>query len=940
MELDLGLDTEEHEPTVLEYARFYGLCRDYLLDKPDLGSIISPLDKVLEQDLRDPPQAPILTNSATELIKERLNINTEAASILRSVGSIKCLDDQEKEDIYRRHRVCDLKQEVPVLKTDHELDMLRFGNTATPDLTKLRIPLKPLDEENDKDLGWLDKYTTSPLECDQQVKAEKLTISKAHMSYLQGVIIESRRILEAESPVYKKPLTPPLLPVSPPMTPYVPSSPANHLPILSDSSDSVMAEVRALEEQIMGADTLELSEDNDGQKMLLNITRTSSDILVAEEPNLSSKRKLEQLYVEPPLTPPTKRLKTVIFSDIPQYISDIPPVSIEEGENTDLRIDPESVKQSWEPIAKEAQWRVENERLSAADTTKRVDIPFIEFIPPIAPWDEYKQITGETRLEGSELHSQTRFLSRINRIYPSESWHGVSRLNRELPIEPFNQRPSKIAIEEMIHGQEQLDLILSEIASEDIVGSSTTIWKRDGLRLLESDDEDEKEELEPMRLLIKGNTEISMDDKCLNRDEVVLSRKAPESPGSLAKVRIPDNAQIRSIREEGPIKIESSVSFEKARKIRPKIHDKYTMHEESDGSLMFGGGEWSATSALKNFMAIQGIEIKETEPMNEKQAISSSSKVPSSVGRISSAASKSVAHTRTVPHTIHQPSSPKLPEVLKTYPSCSFVLSASLLKQRHISKLIERLYPNADFISRDFDLPYVTAEEADMILSPSTGLIITTLQEIKQRALPGQPENSKIKMRIEELQSRYERLVVLIGEGFARQLLEGCSERAMDTRDLDAIDHFKKHTSAMKCDISTEFVAGGNLALAQAITEEMAKYGLPGGSKDIGDIKLLPDETQWEIFLRRAGLNPFAAQVILALLKEPIEYPVALASSQGSMEENSSSFPLFGLQRFLMMSGQQRVQSFQVLLGGKRVLQKVNALLDQQWLSAAHSFHM
>jgi len=41
-----------------------------------------------------------------------------------------------------------------------------------------------------------------------------------------------------------------------------------------------------------------------------------------------------------------------------------------------------------------------------------------------------------------------------------------------------------------------------------------------------------------------------------------------------------------------------------------------------------------------------------------------------------------------------------------------------------------------------------------------------------------------------------------------------------------------------------------------------------------------------------------------------------------------------------MMPAEERVQSFQAVLGGSRVLRRVCALLDMEWVSAAHGFRM
>jgi hypothetical protein len=46
------------------------------------------------------------------------------------------------------------------------------------------------------------------------------------------------------------------------------------------------------------------------------------------------------------------------------------------------------------------------------------------------------------------------------------------------------------------------------------------------------------------------------------------------------------------------------------------------------------------------------------------------------------------------------------------------------------------------------------------------------------------------------------------------------------------------------------------------------------------------------------------------------------------------------LPAFLLLPAEERVERFQVLLGGNRILGRVNALLDRTWLSASNGFMM
>lgn len=612
--------------------------------------------------------------------------------------------------------------------------------------------------------------------------------------------------------------------------------------MLSESPNSTIEEAKQIREQIMEADSL-VPGDDDDNSMLPDITGGLGNDSYDDLFTPTLKRKSEQLHVETPLTPPifsespAKRLKTVTFSDIPQYISGFACLSDGKTDEASRNVDFQYIQDGWQRLAKEEKWKIEHERLCEADTTKRIDVPFIEFVPPTAPWDEYRRDTS--KMEETELHAQSAFLVRIKRTYPAESWHGVSRLNRELPIEPFPQHLATVKIDEKLHGHEYLDQITREMTSNDIVTSSTDIWKRDGLRLLEQE-EDEEEDLElgtqPEEEKMKHMT-MDTPSAGLNEEGFDLEEARGVSP-IRDVVQGHNEYKYRGI-EDAKQKESAATSRKQAKGLRKKS-DALSKREEKNGSLMFGG-VFSASSALDKFIALHGMEVKPPKTYKEGQAISEIAPSMPHQARFSPASPLKETlseHTAAI-----RPPTPLFPNPSKTYPSCSFVIAETLLKQRHISGLVERLYPNAEFISRDFNLPYVPAQEADLILSPSTGLILTTIQEIKQRALPGQPDDSKIKRRLMQLQSRYERLVVLVDECPGRQLGDKNVRRAMDARNLEAVERFKLHASKLKAEISIQLVPGDTHALARSIVEEMEKYGLPHGSKDIGDVKLLSDET-------------------------------------------------------------------------------------------------
>jgi len=86
---------------------------------------------------------------------------------------------------------------------------------------------------------------------------------------------------------------------------------------------------------------------------------------------------------------------------------------------------------------------------------------------------------------------------------------------------------------------------------------------------------------------------------------------------------------------------------------------------------------------------------------------------------------------------------------------------------------------------------------------------------------------------------------------------------------------------------------------------------------------LLPMETNWELFLRRAGMNAYAAQVALGVLKVPDGEP-AMGGAQ-----------LHGLPLFVMMHPEERVSALESAMGGRILLDRVSGILDEPWAQRA-----
>lgn len=263
------------------------------------------------------------------------------------------------------------------------------------------------------------------------------------------------------------------------------------------------------------------------------------------------------------------------------------------------------------------------------------------------------------------------------------------------------------------------------------------------------------------------------------------------------------------------------------------------------------------------------------------------------------------------------------------------VVSTCFLRNRKLACRIQRLYPGAEFIERDFALHEPSAsgfqhfpnpnsqsinnsfDEADMTISPGTGIILTTLQKIRQCSLPGQAVRLIVRERIARVAPRYERLLILVSkDNFIDDPTNESGNVAPHEVDGDykaAVD-FIGFCSSLKQDTQAMFIAGKEEQLAEWIVAMMVKYA----GVDLG-IKLSSEITTWELFLRRAGFNSFAAQAVLGELDG--QSTGATVSIAGDV----------GLTTFLEMSVEKRVERFEKIFGGSELLKRVSRQLDAQW---------
>jgi hypothetical protein len=243
-----------------------------------------------------------------------------------------------------------------------------------------------------------------------------------------------------------------------------------------------------------------------------------------------------------------------------------------------------------------------------------------------------------------------------------------------------------------------------------------------------------------------------------------------------------------------------------------------------------------------------------------------------------------------------------------------FIISHNL--PRPILRHLESVWPPDHILDRDYtahnnvttpaaagllESKTLSAYEADISLTPVVGVVITNLIKVGQKPLPGSKALPELRERIARVSLKYETLVILVSE--CNPLGEYCGHS--NAAEMTAFDDFVRFTSELQQGIAVHFLHGAFKTAANWALDLMCR-----NSSIAASFKsyLSNMESAWELHLRRAGLNAFAAQVLAGVL----------------FEEMGDA----GLARFAAMSAQERVSRFSQLLGGSKGLLHVRPVCD------------
>jgi len=899
---------EEDEISPLEYARQNGLSQDYLasnLGFPELKQF--QLD--LADDVEDDTNLPSFDFGAEVKVEERLTCSKDAAYLLAWVSQEQMPDEIDAlmapcfEDTINRKK----KLELPLLPIDTNGRKFASREGFDIKLQDVKLPLEAVGEGEGFD--WTKQYENLGSAILQDLKAEKIGVTREAIAFLQACVNvawteeDERQLWEGEQR-YKRvricpvaeamlislqrtvldPVTPPLTPPPEPRQPFEPSSsdPALQVPVFSDPPSPTKQDLKALEEEIFRQDLpTPVRAVPSSDSTLEGFPHEQSADLDPDPSSELRPKKWSDVKVEVPLMCE----EFIALPKIVRFDDYVDEHLFERLSNSPMALEDESkFFESLEEAYRTANMEAEQEKLSREDTTARVDVPDLNFEKPDAPWKPFEELRNQDAL----LELQKSFL--LETVASSiPEWPGGRGMESRLSWAPFTSNFAKLALEDDVPAD---DTTWKALVEDDgnIIDSSSLTWNRDRLKILCDEDDDEELDYGTFRKDTPPNLSI-----------IVKKRKKEfqEREGSR-------NALAAAKGSKPAISIKGGTP-------KPNVAATAT------GGFGFFDGEFSVQGSLNNYLEHRGLkrtkiaessyftESAETHPMKDKPQ-DKTIKVPDIPTR------RSPANKEKLP----------VPEIQPLNANTWIVVSTSLLRNRALINSIEAQLPSVKLIERDFKAHNTSAwmlgsvtrspvksaldTEADIIISPTVGIILTTLLTIRQKPLPGQKKvKPEIYQRVEKVSPRYEKLVVLVSEGKDDEVTARMTES-----DCLTFTEFAGYLSGSENPISIQYVGGGEGTLSKWIVSNIVQFRV--------DTELIVDETFWELFLRRAGLNAFAAQAVIGELKAPDGVDPGIPSKAG----------LFGLTSFVEMGREERLARFRATCG-HRVLARVSAVVDARW---------
>lgn len=671
-------------------------------------------------------------------------------------------------------------------------------------------------------------------------------------------------------------VTPPITPLSVPEELYTPGPDRCQIPVASDPCSLIEEDLEAAQSALIAASS---------PPILGTPVLPSSPGVETFSPAII---KTESLKVEQPLISPGPKSPMANDTiDLKEAAE-----SAQLAVDFDCEVDGYAWKEISELLSDElleelqtgahsASLAVEQERLEQADAIARVQVPIMDFAITDSEWLKLGQ--DSSRHIKYILQAPGMALTKLK---------GKHR-ERDYWWAPLPYRLRQVSLDESLDGVVEVDGILQMYTDAEVPTAASYVWKRPGLAILREPEDDEEEYLQEPHNKSVGLTDFPGKRK-FELHEAEPGRSSPLSDVSVVDlVRHPHHA-------------------------RPSNAAKLT-------HLLVGNDDPNATSTLlTNYVNMRTSKRRKNEVSSFFGPKKSAQNEANALSHEAKNHEKENEAPRFNVMPIEKFEAAPVPTLKESPGSIKMIVALTI--GRGILGWVEKLLPEAELVERDFDhwntvawnrnmvsrSPIVSslAAEADFIVSPVTGIILTTLIKVIQKPLRGQKSKTAIQERVEKVSARYERLIVLVSQ--SNRVDESTS---LSSSECSSFAEFSGLVLGLNPNSQVYFVGGGEKTLAKWLVALIQRYSIEAdGLQGL----LISNETTWELIMRRAGMNAYAAQIILAELK-------------GISNGDPHGRFMGELQRFILMTPLERIEQFSGVMGGTNVLQRVGAALDGPW---------
>ncbi|KAJ5256858.1 hypothetical protein N7478_012962 [Penicillium angulare] len=263
--------------------------------------------------------------------------------------------------------------------------------------------------------------------------------------------------------------------------------------------------------------------------------------------------------------------------------------------------------------------------------------------------------------------------------------------------------------------------------------------------------------------------------------------------------------------------------------------------------------------------------------------------------------------------------------------------------------------------------PINAPQEADLIISPSVGIILTTSQALSQLYLPGHKPTdpairsnlsitSHLKERLFRLTQRYDILYVLISHSSSNTMIERGRTHLvfqMDKSTQESYNSIQEFCSSISSSMkmlphlipaTPDTIAEWILTLAtnhasHCLTTDqlqnispspIAFQGEKYRQRTVNQL-IKEDETKWEVWLRSLGLNPYAARIVLDILEADGDCTKHSKDGWSEPGKKKGESSMSSFMRSIEMGPLQRLERFKMLLGERLLFKLQQAIELHMW---------